>query len=419
MTMEKCIRRACATLLLLGASSGLAQNVNPGGAATAPPSDAVRRALTLEQQGNFAEARAAWEAVVKAEPRNGRAYAQLGLLEARQEHYAEAIADYRKAEALNPAIPQLKLNLGLAYFKSADFRSAGKVFEEERMKHPKGSEAARLTILVGMSHYGAREYGAAIPYLKEAAAADQKNLPLRLSLAHCYLWTKQFDAALGVYREILDIDPDSAEADMIAGEALDEKGDNAGAVQQFRAAVAANPKEPDAHFGLAYLLWAQKRFGEAVPEFKAELENDPKNYQTMIYLGDTYVQQNQLDLAKEMLERVVQVEETVALVHLDLGIVYTEAGDKDGAVRELNKAIALEPDTVTPHFRLAKVYQSMGKKVEAKAEFAKANSLNKKRDDSVHKRIEDANLRPPPAKSVGDAPAEAAPDKPQDAGKPE
>ncbi len=363
-------------------------------AGAAPASVQARKALTLEQQTRYPEALAAWQLVVQAEPRNALAHAHLGLMEARREQYAEAVREYRKAKSLNPAIPQLDLNLGLALFKSGDFQQAGKSFETALKHHPSLPEQHRLTILAGMSHYGAREYAAAIPYLKEAAAADTKNLPLRLNLAHCYLWTKHLEATLAVYKEILEIDPDSAEADMIAGEALDEKGDNAGAVQQFRAAVQANPKEPNVHFGLAYLLWAQKRYDEAIPEFKAELENDPRNDQAMIYLGDTYVQQNQFDLAKPVLERAVTNQDKVPLIHLDLGIVYMETGNPDAAAKELNRAVALEPDNVAAHFRLAKMYQSLGKKDEARAEFAKASSLNKKTDDALYRKIADANARP-------------------------
>jgi tetratricopeptide (TPR) repeat protein len=254
----------------------------------------------------------------------------------------------------------------------------------------------RLTILEGMSFYAAHDYAAAIPFLKQAAAADASNLPLRLNLAHCYLWTKQLEPIMDVYQEILAIDPDSAEADMIAGEALDEKGDNAGAEQQFRAAVKANPKEPNVHFGLAYLLLAQKKYDEAIPEFKAELENDPKNYQAMIYLGDAYMQQSQYDLAKEVLERALPFQDRIPLVHLDLGIVYMESGSAEAAVRELSRAVELDPDNVAAHFRLAKVYQSLGKREEAKAEFAKSSSLNRKAEEGLHQRIAEANARGEP-----------------------
>jgi tetratricopeptide (TPR) repeat protein len=374
----------------------------------------VQQALAFEQQGKYFEAIAAWEGVVKAQPRNAQAYAHLGLLEARQERYTEAIAHYEKAQALNPGIPQLSLNLGLALFKSGRFRESAKIFEAELKKHPKSMEAERLTILAGMSHYGAHDYGAAIPYLKEAADADVKNLALRLDLAHCYLWTKQLDATMAVYKEILLIDPDSAAADMIAGEALDEKGDNAGAVQQFQAAVKANPKEPNVHFGLGYLLWAQKRYDEAIPEFEAELANDPKNYQAMIYLGDTYVKQNQFDKARPVLEEAVKYQGSAPLVHLDLGIVYMETGGQDvaaqnAAILELNRTVAMEPDNVAAHFRLANVYRSMGRKEEAKAEFAKTSSLNKKTDEGVYKRIQEANARPEP--ESGDAGAKPKPEK--------
>jgi tetratricopeptide (TPR) repeat protein len=353
----------------------------------------VQRALTLEREGKAAEAAEAWRAVVKAAPRNGQAYGHLGLLEARQQRYPEAIVAYRKALALDPGMPQLRLNLGLALFKTGEFKAAAEVFEAELRAHPKGPETVRLTMLAGMSHYGAREFGAAASYLKEAADADPKNLELLMDLAHCYLWTKQLDATIEVYRQILLIDPDSAEADMIAGEALDAKGDNAGAVRQFQAAEKANPKEPNVHFGLAYLLWVQKRFGEAIPEFEAELKNDPKNSQALLYLGDTYVRQTEYEKARGVLEQAQKYDPSPALVHLDLGIVYMETGANEAAVGELTKAAQIEPENVAAHFRLATLYRGMGKKDEAKAEFDKSKMLNKQTDEGVFRRIMEANAR--------------------------
>jgi len=412
----------CMAVLLLGTSLCRAQQAAGSKSVesketAAQAAAAAQQALTLEQQAKYPAAELAWDSVIKLQPRNAQAYAHLGLLEARQEHYSEAIAHYRKAQALaqaqNRVIPQLNLNLGLALFKSGDFQDAGKLFEAELRTHPNAAEAQKLATLAAMSHYGAHEYGAAIPYLKDAAAADPRNLSLLLTLAHCYLWTKQLDATMDVYKQILLINPDSAAADMIAGEALDEKGDNAGAVQQFKAAVKADPKEPNVHFGLAYLLWSQKRYDEAIPEFKAELANDPKNYQAMIYLGDTYVQQNQFAEAKPILESANRSQPSNPLIYLDMGIVYMETGDRDAAVKELTKTVALEPDNVNAHFRLANLYRSMGKKDESKAEFVKASALNKKRDSSLHDRIAAANARPDTNAAPAQKPDEAAkPDQP-------
>lgn len=353
-----------------------------------------QNALTLEQQGQNAEAERAWQSIARSKPQNAEAFAHLGLIEAREERYNEAIANYRKALALNPALPGLQMNLGLALFKAKDFKESIKPFTTELNKHP---DDQRLTILLGMAHYGMGDYFVAIPYLRKAAERDPQSLPLRLALAHSCLWSKQNQCVLDVYKEILSLNAESAEADMLAGEALDEKGDNAGAIEQFRAAVRSNPKEPNVHFGLAYLLWAQNHFSEAAREFQAELDNDPQHLQARAYLGDSYVHLNDYAKAQPELENAVAADPSFALVHLDLGIVYGEEGRKDEAISELQKAIALDPKDVAPHWRLAKLYQSTGRKEDAEAEFAKARTMNKESlqaSRALYERLAEAQ-RPP------------------------
>ena len=358
-------------------------------------------ALALEQQGRNAEAVEAWRAYKNAQPTNPEPYGHLGLLEARLGNYKEAIPYYRKALAMKPNVPGLRLNYALALFKSGDLKSAIPEFTALLKTAPPDSpDAQRSTILLGMSHYGLAEYAAAAPFLKQAADRDPQNLPLRLALAHSYLWTKQFKEALDVYHEILTIDPDSAEADMIAGEALDEMKDNAGATEMFRSAVKANPREPNAHFGLGYLLWTQKNYTEAVSEFHAELANDPDHFQATLYLADAYIQMNQLSEAKPLLERAVKMEPSAPLAHLDLGIVYTEEDRKEEALRELTQAAGLAPNDVNVHWRLGRLYRSMGRKEEAKAEFDKASTLNKAADEDLYKKIAAGKNKPPDAQPV-------------------
>jgi tetratricopeptide (TPR) repeat protein len=139
----------------------------------------------------------------------------------------------------------VQLNLGLALFKGGDLKESIPVFAALLKTEPANSPQARqLTILLGMAHYGLGEYAEAVPFLKAAAQADAQNLQLRLTLAHSCLWTKQYQCVLDVYHEILLLNAESAEADMLAGEVLDETKDSAGAIQQFRAAAKADPKRP-------------------------------------------------------------------------------------------------------------------------------------------------------------------------------
>lgn len=252
-----------------------------------------QKAVALEQQGQYAEAEKAWRALSEVKPEDAEPYAHAGFLEAHQEHYRKAAALYRKALALNPSMPGLQMNFGLALFKAGDLQPAIRTFTTLLKQQPANSgDALRLKTLIGMAHYGLREFAAAVPYLKDATAGDPSNLQFRLMLAHSCLATKQYRCVLDAYHEILTLNAESAEADMLAGEALDEMQDYAGATQQFRAAVKANPKEPDVHFGLGYLLWTQRQYDEAAYEFQAELNNVPKHAQALAYLGDTNIKLN-------------------------------------------------------------------------------------------------------------------------------
>jgi tetratricopeptide (TPR) repeat protein len=370
-------------------------------------SDPRQAAFLLEQQGKTAEAEAAWTALAKARPTDPEPYAHLGLLEAHQEHYPEAIASYRKAMALNPAMPRLQFNLGLAYFKAADYKEALEQFNPLLKTLPADSdEAQRLVILIGMSHYGRGEFTASTPYLKQAADHDTQNLTLLLTLAHSCLLSRQYQCVLDAFHRIVALNAESAEADMLVGEALDEMKDTIGATREFRAAVAVNPKEPNVHFGLGYLLWTQGQTHEAAQEFQAELDNDPENIQATLYLADSEIQMNRMEDARPLLERVVKINPANPMGHLDLGIVYTEAGRNADALRELKTAAAIEPGNVKAHWRMARLYRSMGKTAEANAELTKSKNINEAADEGLLKAMSRAPHQDSTAQKAPKTPAE-------------
>jgi tetratricopeptide (TPR) repeat protein len=347
-----------------------------------------QRAIMMEQQGNNAEAEVAWRAFLKSHPVSAEAYAHLGFLEARQEHYDEAIPLYRKALALNPTMPDLKLNLGLSLFKSGALKQAIQIFTPLLKSQPSSSpDALHLNVLIGMAHYGLGEYAAAVPYLKEAAIRDPKSLQLRLALVQSCLGSKQYQCVLDIYREILMLNAESAEADMLAGEALDEMKDSTGAIQQFRAAIKVNTKEPNVHFGLGYLLWKLDRYEEAGHEFTAELENVPNHVLALAYLGDVKMKLQDPESALPILEKVIGIDPGVELAHLDLGVLYFDASRQDDALRQLVAAEKINPNDVNVHWRLARLYQAIGKKDEAKAEFNKTRELHKTADETVFDKL--------------------------------
>jgi tetratricopeptide (TPR) repeat protein len=352
-------------------------------------------ALAFEEEGNVAEAEAGWRSLLSSQPNDAEAYAHLGLLEAHQAHYKEAIVLYQKALRLDPKMPSLRLNLGLSYFKAGNFSAAIQTLEPLLQKESKSSpEALRLVTLLGLAHYGMGEYAAAVPYLKQATAADPENLPFRLSLAQSCLRTKQYQCVLDVYREILTLNAESAEADMLAGEAYDELKNVDGAIAEFQAAVKADPKTPDVYFGYGYLLWKALKFDEAEKAFRSELSNNPEHPLALAYLGDTEIRLNHSEEAVPYLERAVRLQPSIAIAHVDLGAIYEGKGRKDDAARELKTAEKLSPDDPSIHWRLGRFYQSIGRTAEAKAEFDKTRSMQRAKEQSLQEQMRRAEAMP-------------------------
>jgi len=345
-------------------------------------SDPGQIAFSLEREGKLAEAEKAWAALAKQFPTKAEPLAHLGLIESKEERYAEAVKHYRQAMALDARMPGLRLNLGLALFKAGSYQEAISDLDPLLKAQP---DDQQLTILIGMSQYGLGHFADASRLLKRAADHDPQNLSLLLTLAHSCLWSKEYPCVQDAFHRIVSLNADSAEADMLMGEALDEMKDHEGAVRQFRAAVKANPREPNVHFGLGYLLWTKGQFPEAASEFQAELANNPQHLQAMLYLGDAKMQMNQLDEAGPLLERVVKAEAANGMAHRDLGIVFAEQGRAKEAMAEFQAAIKINAKDVNAHYRLARLYRSMGKAADAKAEFDKASSLNKAEDERLLK----------------------------------
>jgi tetratricopeptide (TPR) repeat protein len=362
----------------------------------APAGESQRQsALAFEQEGKVAEAEARWKSLVSSQPNDAEAYAHLGLLEARQEHYQEATVFYRKALRLNPQMPSLHLNLGLAYFKAGDLQAAIQTFDLLLKSEPSSSpDALRLITLIGLAYYGMGKYEAAVPYLKQATAADPGNLRFRLALAQSCLRSKQYQCVLDVDREILTLNAESAEADMLAGEAYDELKNDAGAIAEFQAAEKADPTMPDVHFGYGYLLWRALKFKEAEEAFRSELANNPEHPLALAYLGDTEIRLHRSEDAVPYLEHAVRIQPSVAIAHLDLGIIYEEQGRKDDAVRELKTAERFNPDDPSIHWRLGRFYQSMGRKTEAKAEFDKTRNVQLAKEQSLREQMHQVETKP-------------------------
>lgn len=349
-------------------------------------------ALALEQQGNWEQAAQVWRAVAKQNPGDAGAFASLGVDLARQQKYPDAASAYRKALALNPALPGIQLNLGLAEFKQGRFQAA---IAPLRAALAADSKSQQARALLGMCYYGTGRFKEASKYLELATSADPSNPELRQVLAQSCLWGKNYSCALDQFKEILRLNPDSAAAHMLTGEALDGLGRTQEAVAEYQEAVKASPREPNVNFGLGYLYWKVRQDEDARTAFSREIELDPDHAHALAYLGDIEMRNGNAEKALDLLQRATRLKNDIRLAYTDLGIIYFEKKDYPNATVALRKAIALDPEHPEAHYRLGRLYTAMGNTTAAKQEFDKVRSIHQKVSDEA---LEKMSGSPPPLK---------------------
>lgn len=78
-------------------------------------------------------------------------------------------------------------------------------------------------------------------------------------------------------------------------------GNLARAESEFRKSIQEDTSNPDAHFGLAYVLFRQDKLDQAIEEYQTGMKIEPEDPDSHYYLGLIYNEKNMLDQAREEL----------------------------------------------------------------------------------------------------------------------
>lgn len=143
------------------------------------------------------------------------------------------------------------------------------------------------------------------------------------------------------------------------------------AIDEYRAAIAADPSSEYLDTGLAELYAKTGRIRDAVLEAQDLLKRDPKNVDAHKLLGRIYLRslgdmqsgtqsQQVLKLAIDQYEQIVQLEPNEIDNHLLLGRLYRLNNDMGKAESEFKTAAKIDPDSEEAVSSLAYLYTEEG-----------------------------------------------------------
>ncbi|MCW2286596.1 tetratricopeptide (TPR) repeat protein [Rhodoblastus acidophilus] len=371
--------------------------------------------LMLDVSGNVEEAGKRFAAAYAVDQNTLRLVDAYARNLSRQGKTEEAKAAYTAYLKIQPRQPMVKAAL-------RDLEAGRKL--DPLVKDVSGGAAE---VLYGLGAYGLGSSGgrqgdevAATVFLRLALALAPTHELAIDTLGEAYSRLKQYRTAIEVYDETPENGPMRTTADIHIALLLDAIGKPDEALARLRKITEAHPDNPEAQSALADLLRNKKKYLEAAdaytrvidlsppgekglwavyyfrgisyerakvwnkaePDFKKALELYPEQPLVLNYLGYSWVDQGvHLDEAFKMLRRAVELQPEDGYIVDSLGWAHYRLGHYDDAVKLLERAIELKPGDPTINDHLGDAYWQAGRKLDAQFQWNHARDLNPEPDD--------------------------------------
>jgi tetratricopeptide (TPR) repeat protein len=286
---------------------------------------------------DYAKCRESFRRVLRLAPKNGAAYAFLGLCEFGLKDYDRALPDLVHSRLLGVGDTGdlgaiARYHAGMLMTRSEQFEQALETLGEFALE---GNDNPRIVEAMGLATLR-------MPLLPQEAPPERREMVLMAGRASYLMATRN----------------------------------TAAAQTAFKALAARYPETPNVHYAYGvYLL--QEQPDRAVDEFKRELELQPGHASSLMQLAYEYLKRGDGPAALDWARQSAVAAPRNFAARRALGQALLETGDIEGAVRELELGVKLAPDSPSTRFTLARAYQRAGRQEDAARERAEFTRLDR------------------------------------------
>jgi len=177
----------------------------------------------------------------------------------------------------------------------------------------------------------------------------------------------RLQAAEQIYRQILQVAPNHADAIHFLGVIAHQAGKHEVALEFMERAIALNGNVADFHNNLGEAYRALQRIPEAVAAYRRALELKPDHAEARNNLGLALKDQGKLDEAVACYRRALELKPGYAEAYSNLGVALKDQGKLDEAVGCYRRALEFEPGCAGVHNNLGLAFWDQGKLDQAVA----------------------------------------------------
>jgi tetratricopeptide (TPR) repeat protein/SAM-dependent methyltransferase len=159
------------------------------------------------------------------------------------------------------------------------------------------------------------------------------------------------------------------------GNALQEQGRIAEAMERYDAAVRADPRCARAHLNRGNILLAGGRLDEARSAYERAMACDPEYAAPHFNLGNLNSRAGEFAAAVSNYRRAAELKPDFADAFVAMANAFDSLGSKQEALDSYERALAIRPDYAQVHFNIALLATSLGRLPEAAASLRRAIEL--------------------------------------------
>lgn len=291
----------------------------------------LRKAHRLHQQGKLSKAGSEFSKILKIQADNFDALQALGAIKLQEKSYLQAIRFLEMAKAVNPQVPGLLCNLGLAYRYSGDNDKAIAFFEEAtRVDSTFGAAHYNLAI----THLAAGDTAHALAAFFDAERSRPGHLDTLIQLADILNSLGRFGESIKYYKSALQIEPNNTDFLLQLGKVLQSNRDYEQAVKTYEKIVAIDLDHTEARAKLADAYESTNRFDAAREQAQIILNDYPHQPLASLVIARIERREGKLVEAKDRLLAVDPDESDIgAAIKTELGFLHDRLNEFDDAYR--------------------------------------------------------------------------------------
>jgi len=310
-------------------------------------------AYTALKRGD--EARAEYERAIALAPKMPEAYLNLGILLLDKQEYAAAVVPLSKAVELLPGQSRPRSLLAVAQERSGDPEGAARSFEGVLHLDPNDPAANGYLAELDMRRNKPAEAEMRFRHALEIRPDAPEDLQ---GLARS-LEAQNKPEAAEAYRKYLAVMPGDggARARLIHLLVNDQEYD--AAVEELDRADAGKPASLDSLRLRADIQIAQKKFADAIVTLQQAISLAPRDAQLISGLGRVYLQKRDFASAEKKLKAALQIDPNNLSYWKDLSSTYYLSGNCTATLATLDLIAKAEPPTSGAWFIRALCYDKL------------------------------------------------------------